>query len=364
MGVAGNVRLSDGPAVDGTREVAASLLELLARALGVTRAALLVEDLEHARLVPLATLGDVTMTAVDTHATPPGEWDAMITAGDVGRARTLVLLAHDAGRLGPADLEFAQRVVEAAWRAGEHPRLESDLARSRELLTRVDQLSALGTFAASVAHDIRNPLVSVRTFVELFPERQNDPEFGTTFRDMTLSEIERMCGLIDDLLAFARPSERVLEPTDLNTVVAGIVRLLEAEARGRSVEVVVRPASDLPAVAAEGRRVTQALMNVVLNALQASPAGGRVEIGTAVEGEGTRRAAVVTVADAGDGVAEAIRERVFEAFFTTKEGGSGLGLYTARAVMTAHGGRIDVRPRPGGGTIFALVFPLGGAGGG
>src|SRR5256886_6994000 len=109
--------------------------------------------------------------------------------------------------------------------------MAADLARSRELLARADRLAALGMLAAGVAHEIRNPLVSVRTFIQLLPERLADEEFRTGFRELALGEIERICALINDLLAFSRPAPAERERTDLNELVAQIARLLEAEAR-------------------------------------------------------------------------------------------------------------------------------------
>src|SRR5438094_10476353 len=105
----------------------------------------------------------------------------------------------------------------------------------RELLGRADRLSALGMLAAGVDHGIRNPLVSVRTFIQLLPERLADEEFRTEFRELALGEIERICALINDLLAFSRPAPAERKPTDLNELAAQIARLLEAEARRRDV---------------------------------------------------------------------------------------------------------------------------------
>ena len=116
--------------------------------------------------------------------------------------------------------------------------MAADLARSRELLARADRLSALGMLAAGVAHEIRNPLVSVRTFIQLLPERMSDEEFRTRFRDLALAEIERICDLINDLLAFSRPAPAHLDATDLNDLVSSIVRLLDAEARKNGTTVV------------------------------------------------------------------------------------------------------------------------------
>ena len=115
-------------------------------------------------------------------------------------------------------------------------RLAEELAGTRQLVARADRLSALGLLAASVSHEIRNPLVSVRTFIQLLPERLADEEFRTVFRELALSEIDRICALINDLLAFSRPAPAQRELTDMNELVGQIVRLLEVESRRRDVQ--------------------------------------------------------------------------------------------------------------------------------
>src|SRR5207237_6441262 len=115
----------------------------------------------------------------------------------------------------------------------ESERQAAELQHTRELLGRADRLSALGMLAAGVAHEIRNPLVSVRTFIQLLPERLADEEFRTEFRELALGEIERICTLINDLLAFSRPAPTEPAPSALTGLAAPASRLLEAEARRR-----------------------------------------------------------------------------------------------------------------------------------
>jgi len=240
----------------------------------------------------------------------------------------------------------------------ESERQAAELRHTRELLGRADRLSALGMLAAGVAHEIRNPLVSVRTFIQLLPERLADEEFRTEFRELALGEIERICALINDLLAFSRPAPTERAPTDLNELVAQIARLLEAEARRRDVAVAFHGEADLPRVVADEAQVKQVLMNLLLNALQACGSHGSVEITTRSEEERGERWCTVTIADSGAGIPPEHVEQIFDPFFTTKDAGSGLGLFIARQIVTEHGGHITTAPRPGGGTAFTIHFPL------
>jgi signal transduction histidine kinase len=331
---------------------------LLARALDLDRAALLLEAAPRGELEPVAVHDVEGLAAV----APAG-------AG-CGRGAPSSPSARRAGRSAsscstgaPAPAPPGRRRARHADRRGRGALVEqgraADLRRTRALLARADRLSALGTLAAGVAHEIRNPLVSVRTFIQLLPERLADEEFRTGFRDLALGEIERICGLINDLLAFARPAPTEREPTDLNEVVGQIVRLLEAEARRRDVAVACRIDEQLPLVVADDAQVKQVLMNVVLNAIQACQAGGSVEISTRIAERNGAQWGVVAVADSGPGIAPEHVEQIFDPFFTTKAGGSGLGLFIAREIVAAHEGVIEAAPRPGGGSEFSIQLPAG-----
>jgi signal transduction histidine kinase len=230
---------------------------------------------------------------------------------------------------------------------------DGDLART--LLARADRLAALGTLAAGIAHEIRNPLVSVRTFIELLPERLDDEEFRTQFRELALSEIERICDLLNDLLAFARPLPADADPSDPCALVAQTVRLLEPEARKRGVSLAVSYTADVPPVAIEAGRLKQVLMNLVLNALDATSHRGTVDIAASAADDGAWSR--LEVRDSGPGIAPHILPRLFEPFVTDKESGSGLGLYVAHRIVTEHGGTLAVRAQPGGGTAFTVLLP-------
>ena len=349
-----------GAAEDGGRDdLARAQLALVVRALGLERAALLLEESPGGEFVPVAVHGAVPIARLAPSAAPGGgPWSTIVNVAAGGRPTGLLLLDRGGGAaLSSTDQALAAQCAESAARVAAHPGLAADLARSHARLARADRLSTLGTLAAGVAHEIRNPLVSVRTFVQLLPERLDDEEFRTAFRDLALGEIERICSLINDLLAFARAAPAQREPTDLNEVTSQIVRLLDAEARKCDVMLTCRPAPGLPLVLVDEAQVKQVLLNVLLNAIEASGGHGTVAVSTGVDA--ADGCVVVKVADSGEGIPPGDTERIFEPFFTTKETGSGLGLYIAKQIMTRHGGDISATPGPEGrGTEFVMRFRI------
>ncbi len=350
-----------GPGRDEPESSAAvgSLVALLARVLGLERAALLVEKSPRDALVPVAVHGDPPPAPLAPGEAPDATWSLALPVGAGDRVGGLLLLARAGGApLTPAERALAAGVADALAQLVASERQAAELRQTRELLGRADRLSALGMLAAGVAHEIRNPLVSVRTFIQLLPERLADEEFRTEFRELALGEIERICALINDLLAFSRPAPAERKPTDLNELAAQIARLLEAEARRRDVAVAFHAEPDLPHVVVDEAQVKQVLMNLLLNALQACGSHGSVEITTRSEEDRGERWCTVTVGDSGAGIPPEHVEQIFDPFFTTKDAGSGLGLFIARQIVTEHGGYITTAPRPGGGTAFTIHFPL------
>jgi signal transduction histidine kinase len=334
-----------------------AVVELLARGLGLERAAILAADAIGGGFVPVATWGRVRVLRMATRDEPPdGPWSAVLPVTAAGAPVGLALLASPGGRsLAPAERALARRLIGGVGAVLAGQRLSDDVSKARELLARADRLTVLGTLAAGIAHEVRNPLVSVRTFIELLPERLHDEEFRTEFRQLSLAEIERICSLLNDLLAFARPPSTRLEPTDAGALALQTVRLLEPEARKRTVSLHVTRTVDLPAVLADESRLKQVLMNLILNGIEACPEQGDVHVAVVPAGDGAWTA--IEVADTGDGIPLAVAPHIFDPFVTTKNTGSGLGLYIAHRIVTEHGGTIQIRSRPAGGTIFSVRLP-------
>jgi signal transduction histidine kinase len=332
-----------------------AFIALLVRALDLDRLLFLLDDGSGRSMRCVGRYGPVPGDAVPAGTVPAGgPWCATFPVESSGRIAGELLLGRADNRpLDAKDYAFARQLADGAGSILENAGLAADLEHARKLLQRADRLSALGTLAAVVAHEIRNPLVSVRTFIQLLPERVDDEEFRTSFRELALKEIERICELISDLLAFSRPTPADREPTNLNEIASQIVRLLDPEARKRDVAITMTLAERLPIVVAHEAQVKQVLMNVVLNAIQACPGRGTVEVRTADDGAGS---CAVEIADTGVGMTPEQSEQIFDPFFTTKEQGSGLGLYIAHRIVAEHGGTIAVTARPDGGTIFRITF--------
>lgn len=236
-------------------------------------------------------------------------------------------------------------------------RLAADLAQSREVIARSERLSSIGTLAAGLAHEIRNPLVSIRTFTQLLPERLDDPEFRSRFLDLTLSEVDRICALVNELLAFARPAPAALEPVDLTASVERLCMLLASQAKARGVALAMTPSPTDVVVVADEDQIKQVVMNVVLNAVQACGDGGRVRVSCYAAETPEGPMGCVEVVDDGCGISEDAVSRIFDPFFTTRSEGTGLGLSVAHRIVSSHGGVIDVRSRPGRGSTFIIRLP-------
>jgi signal transduction histidine kinase len=340
VGVRRRRRVHEAP---GATSAADALIELLARGLALERAALLVD--RAGALVPVATWGAVRLSSMRRagDAPPDGPWSATLPVSAGARP------------LAPSARALATRLLAGVAEMLASRALDHDTARSHELLARADRLAVLGTLAAGIAHEIRNPLVSVRTFIELLPERLHDEEFRTEFRQLTLAEIERICALLNDLLALARPAPARLEPSDLNALALQTVRLLEPEARKRRVSLRIGLAGDVPPILVDEGRVKQVLMNLILNGIEACSERGTVDVVTSVPAPGAW--SVLEVADDGAGIPDELVAHVFDPFVTSKDTGSGLGLYIAHRIVTEHGGAIRTHPRPGGGTLFSITLP-------
>jgi signal transduction histidine kinase len=240
----------------------------------------------------------------------------------------------------------------------ENARLYEELRQSRDEVHRITALSAVGTLAAGIAHEVRNPLVAVRTFLELFPDRLNDPEFLGNFGDLALSEIKRIERLISDMLSLARTHERTMEAVDLRTVVEPVARLVGPQAQQRNISLDLSLATRTPPIQGSAAQLEQVILNLVMNAIDASPDGGTV----AIRLQPTRAAGGdlnvrLEVEDHGPGIPPDLRDAIFTPFFTTKDSGTGLGLAVAHQIVAEHGGGLSVCPTPGGGATFTVSLP-------
>jgi two-component system, NtrC family, sensor kinase len=261
------------------------------------------------------------------------------------------------------ELELLSTLANQAAIAIENARLYENLKQSQNTLRRADRLSSLGLLTAGLAHEIRNPLVAIRTFTQLLPERYDDAEFREGFQGLALKEVDRICGLINDLLSFARPSRPNVAEEDMNDVVDAIARILETEAKEKGVQITRDFGAGLPKVLIDREQLKQVFMNLILNAIQAMRDGGSILIATRLnsnnEPEQSVRFVQVEIRDTGMGIPEENLEHIFDPFFTSKDEGSGLGLSISHQIVQEHGGYILVQSKVGEGTSFFINLPAG-----
>lgn len=262
------------------------------------------------------------------------------------------------------DLELLSTLGNQAAIAIENARLYENLKQSQVTLRRADRLSSLGLLTAGLAHEIRNPLVAIRTFTQLLPERYEDAEFRNGFQGLALKEVDRICGLINDLLSFARPSKPNVALESINDVVDNIVRILEAQAKEKGIVIVRDLAKDVSKAWIDREQMKQVFMNLILNAIQAMKGEGLITISTReINRRGTApigQFVQVEVRDNGIGIPEENLDHIFDPFFTSgKEEGSGLGLAVSHQIVQEHGGFVTVESKIGRGTGFFVHLPIG-----
>ena len=256
------------------------------------------------------------------------------------------------------DLDLLGTLAAEASIALENARLYEELKKSQDIIRRADRLSALGTLAAGIAHEVRNPLVSIQTFFQLAPDRLHDEEFLTTFLSMTANEVKRISDLITELLSFARSPTRALRPVDLNEIVERVATLLEPEARKHKLTLRRALSPAVPLVQADADQVKQVLINLVLNAIQATPPDGTISVSSRPIDLRGSAFGQVEIRDTGVGIPADQIDHIFDPFFTTKDKGTGLGLAIAHQIISEHGGLLTVDSTEGQGTSFFIDLPV------
>lgn len=234
------------------------------------------------------------------------------------------------------------------------------IARANEQLLSSERLATIGKMAAHVTHEVRNPLSSIALNVELLEEElaeREDAKEATTLLRAIKAEVERLTGLTEQYLSVARRRPLRLEEEQVGEVVAEACAFMSGDMKRHGVELSVRSDDDLPLVRLDEAQLKQCLFNLLRNAREAMPSGGKVEVTVSRAAGG---GVDVVVDDEGSGIDEATRAKLFEPFFTTKGHGTGLGLAITRQVIEDHGGTIACEARPDGGTRFWIHLPAPG----
>ena len=239
-----------------------------------------------------------------------------------------------------------------------------DLIRSYTRLQRTDRLKSLETIAGGFAHEIRNPLTSIKTFIQLAPQRKDDPHFIHEFSKMVLDDVYRIERLIQEILDYARYMEPQLAGENFNDLVASCLHFIGAKADRQGIKIEKELASDLPHVMLDRQQIKQVLLNLFLNAMDSmAEAGGRLRVQTrALVKPGGKIWAHIEIEDTGKGIQEANLDHIFDPFFTTKHvsgenEGTGLGLTIVHQIIQEHHGEIRVESAVGAGSTFFVSLP-------
>ena len=227
------------------------------------------------------------------------------------------------------------------------------LERSQEALVRSEKLALAGLMAARVAHDIRNPMSSIKMQTQLLREHVRD-EHNRALADAVLHDVALVETVISDLIEVARPGDLRVQLTPIADVVHDVLQRLAPQLAYRKIAVDTALDEGLPELPLDAGRFRQALSNVIVNAADAMPTGGALHIAARFDGGGI----VLEVCDDGTGVDQAVLDRIFEPFVSTKRDGVGLGLVNAKAVVESHGGRIAVTARAPRGTRVIISLPV------
>ena len=231
--------------------------------------------------------------------------------------------------------------------------------QSAEAIERLmDQYTQIARLAGALAHEIKNPLSTIRLNMELLLEDLDDAESPGQRRavkqvELVQRECQRLQDLLDDFLNYAKVRQLDLTPTDLNAQIDELLDFFAPETRSTEIEVLRYFDPELPHVNLDREAFRGAFLNLLINARQAMPRGGQLTVRTHGQGDNV----AVRVIDTGDGVDEKTASQMFEAFFSTKPSGSGLGLPTTSKIIEAHGGRISVQSEVGHGTQFTIELP-------
>jgi PAS domain S-box-containing protein len=237
-----------------------------------------------------------------------------------------------------------------------------DLSEMKELedkIRRVDKLTALATMAAGMAHEIKNPLSSMKVFSQLLPLKIDDPEYRKKLGEILPREIDRIDRIVESLLGFARSTTPTFEKMKIEEVLEENLKYFEDKANNAGVKI-KKSYADLPAIEVDRGQISQVFSNLILNAIQAMPEGGELSVETlpGKKVDEVLQNIKVRVSDSGHGITEEMQKKLFDPFFTTKYGGTGLGLTITHSIVDGHKGFIDVHSKLGKGTTFTVTLPV------
>jgi len=235
-----------------------------------------------------------------------------------------------------------------------------NVTKQRELekkLFKSEELAAIGELSAGIAHEIRNPLIALKTSVKLLRDEPHLSDEGNQLLDVLQEESDHLAAIVDDFLKFARPKKPQIEPTDLNQVIGDTVRRCRDLAK-IDIEWIEEYDDALPQVPCDRHQIQQVLTNLINNGLDAMAPGASIAIRTGREKDENSNTVFVAVKDTGGGIPDDEQGKIFQPFFSTKESGTGMGLAICQRIVDAHNGEITVTSRKNKGTEFSVILPI------
>ncbi|RKY58896.1 MAG: hypothetical protein DRP95_05540, partial [Candidatus Latescibacterota bacterium] len=235
---------------------------------------------------------------------------------------------------------------------------DEKLEEKQRQITQSEKLAALGQVAAGVAHEIRNPLASIKVGIHSIQKEIGEKlDLNDEIREdieIIKKDIDRIASIIARFLSFARPAEPNYEPINVNSILTQTISLVRTKMKEQGIQLKLSLSEDLPPLMGDREQLKQVFLNIILNAIQAMPNGGKIEISTGL-GDGIVQ---VKISDTGCGIPKDLKERIFDPFFTTKDDGTGLGLSIAQGIVERHRGKIEVVSEEGKGSTFIVSLPL------
>jgi len=261
---------------------------------------------------------------------------------------------------------FSPQIAIAIENARLYSRLQEqmmELKRSHDLLSRVEKFSFLGNLAARLAHEIKNPMTAIGTFIQMLPLKYNDKEFREDFHRIAMEETNRVNNLITELLDLVKTRESHFELSDLHSLIDKMILLVSPESNAKKIEVVRQFDPDIGQVWMDSEKMKQVVLNLLSNALEFTPEGGKIEVLTKnFTKRGKPKGIRIEINDNGIGIPQSMINKIFEPYFTTKHkssmhNGTGLGLFIAHQNMQDHQGMIEVKSVVNEGATFILNLP-------
>ncbi len=231
----------------------------------------------------------------------------------------------------------------------------TEIQHLRKEIDRSKRLASIGSLAAGVAHEIRNPLSSIKGFATYFRERYRDVPEDRKTADIMIQEVDRLNRVISQLLEFARPMNIQLKPVSLEAFIERSITMVEGQAKDKGIKIVTELSSGVDSTLLDPDRINQVFLNLYLNAFEAMEDGGTLSVRLALHDE---KRIGIEISDTGKGIGQGDIEKIFDPYFTTKSSGTGLGLAIVHRIIEAHKGEIRVESSEGQGTTVTLILPL------